>query len=108
MKLNTKAGPDPERPVTASMADSLDSSIRRPNFSNIAKITNFVFNFPTLSVDIHTSSHYGQIKAALKKKGTPIPENDIWIAALVRQHEAILVTNDNHFQLIPNLTVLSY
>ena len=76
--------------------------------SNIAKITNFVFNFPTLSVDIHTSSHYGQIKAALKKKGSPIPENDIWIAALVRQHEAILVTNDNHFQLIPNLTVLSY
>jgi len=75
---------------------------------NVAKITNFIFNFPTLSVDAYTSIPYGKIKADLKKKGTPIPENDIWIAALARQHEATLVTNDNHFQLIPNLTVLSY
>lgn len=75
---------------------------------NILKIDEFVANFPTLNINEQTSVFYGKIKSELKKNGTPIPENDIWIAALTLQYNSTLVTNDNHFNLISNLSILSY
>lgn len=49
---------------------------------NIEKIDEFVANSTILSCDAYTAKIYGKIKGDLKKKGKPIPENDIWIAAL--------------------------
>jgi tRNA(fMet)-specific endonuclease VapC len=40
--------------------------------------------------------------------GTPIPENDIWIAALVREHRLPLVTRDDHFAKVTGLTILKW
>ncbi len=48
---------------------------------------------------------YGNIKAALRKKGKPIPENDIWIAALSLQNNLALVTRDQHFNDNDNLVI---
>jgi tRNA(fMet)-specific endonuclease VapC len=56
-----------------------------------------------LHIDENTATLYGSIKAALRKKGKPIPENDIWIAAIVQQHDLILITRDKHFSEIDNL-----
>ncbi|MCY7420806.1 MAG: PIN domain-containing protein, partial [Chitinophagaceae bacterium] len=53
------------------------------NLNNISKALSY---YPMLMVDGDTCRNYGLIKAALRKKGKPIPENDIWIAALVMQH----------------------
>jgi tRNA(fMet)-specific endonuclease VapC len=50
-----------------------------------------------------TSDRYSRIAAQLKKQGTPIPSNDIWIAAQTMQTGAELVTLDNHFEKIPGL-----
>lgn len=50
----------------------------------------------------------GIIKEELRKKGKPIPENDIWIAALARQYNLQLVTKDEHFQYINALMLLSW
>lgn len=50
-----------------------------------------------LSVDSVTARHYAAIRFELKQAGTPIPANDLWIAALVRQHGYPLVTRDAHF-----------
>ncbi|MEK6782203.1 MAG: PIN domain-containing protein [Bacteroidota bacterium] len=41
----------------------------------------------------------------MKSKGTPIPENDIWIAALAKQHRLTLVTSDKHFNNIQELVI---
>jgi tRNA(fMet)-specific endonuclease VapC len=41
----------------------------------------------------------------LKKAGTPIPDNNLWIAALALEHDLTLVTRDKHFQHIPQLLV---
>ena len=41
----------------------------------------------------------------LKTRGTPIPENDIWIAAIALQYDLILATNDKHMQLIDKLSI---
>ena len=56
-----------------------------------------------LPVDHETSVHYAQIRAELKKAGRPIPTNDLWIAALSRQHRLPLMTQDRHFDAIRDL-----
>ena len=50
-----------------------------------------------LCPDRDTSDHYASIRFALKQIGRPIPENDVWIAALARQHALDIVSNDTHF-----------
>ena len=53
--------------------------------------------------DPEAARFYGAVKQELKKKGKPIPENDIWIAALAKEHQMILVTQDQDFNFIENL-----
>ena len=52
-----------------------------------------------------TAKEYGKVKYELKKKGKPIPENDVWIGAIARQYKLTLVTRDQHFQNIDNLEI---
>jgi len=53
-------------------------------------------------LDIHepTTHYYAEISLELKRKGKPIPTNDIWIAALCRQHGLPLLSRDRHFDLV--------
>jgi predicted nucleic acid-binding protein len=56
-----------------------------------------------LVVDEETARHYAAIRRELKNAGTPIPENDLWIAALTRQHGLPLLSNDAHFDHVESL-----
>jgi tRNA(fMet)-specific endonuclease VapC len=47
-----------------------------------------------------TASHYGSLKERLRAKGRPIPENDLWIAALALEHGLTLLTQDRHFEAL--------
>jgi tRNA(fMet)-specific endonuclease VapC len=71
--------------------------------ANSARIENFAAVNAVLACDIGTGREYGRIKKLLHKKGRPIPENDIWIAALAREHGLTLVSRDEHFQQIDEL-----
>lgn len=53
--------------------------------------------------DEQTTFHYARLFAQLRAAGTPIPTNDLWIAALVQQHNLTLFTRDRHFALLPQL-----
>ncbi|WP_293305413.1 type II toxin-antitoxin system VapC family toxin [Pedobacter sp. UBA5917] len=75
---------------------------------NIANIKQLISTYNVLSVDEETSFIYGKIKADLRKKGTPIPENDIWIASSAIQHKLKLSTRDKHFQEIKGLKILAW
>jgi tRNA(fMet)-specific endonuclease VapC len=55
-----------------------------------------------------TADNYGQIKAALAQTGTPIPQNDIWIAALAKEYQLPLAARDDHFKLVAGLTLLAW
>ena len=72
------------------------------NLRNIQKLAN---NYTVLNTDRETAIIYGVIKAALKKKGRPIPENDIWIATIAQQYQLILITRDKHFKEINSLEI---
>ena len=56
-----------------------------------------------LSVDQETAGHYAQIRSELKKAGKPIPSNDLWIAALSRQHRLPIMSQDAHFDAVQGL-----
>jgi tRNA(fMet)-specific endonuclease VapC len=50
-----------------------------------------------------TAEHYARVFVQLKRVGTPIPDNDIWIAALTLEHDLQLITRDRHFECVPQL-----
>jgi tRNA(fMet)-specific endonuclease VapC len=53
--------------------------------------------------DDQTTHHYANLYQQLRIQGTPIPTNDIWIAALVLQHDLILHARDRHFDVLSQL-----
>lgn len=58
--------------------------------------------------DHDTTASYAQIKAELAQLGAPIPDNDLWIAALARQIDMPLATRDAHFAHVPRLKTLEW
>ncbi len=56
-----------------------------------------------LDINEPTTHEYAGITLELKRQGTPIPTNDIWIAALCRQHGMPLLSRDQHFDLVEGL-----
>ena len=50
-----------------------------------------------------TAEHYARLFVQLKRAGAPVPDNDLWIAALALEHDLVLVPRDRHFQSIPQL-----
>jgi tRNA(fMet)-specific endonuclease VapC len=72
---------------------------------NVARIDDFAARNIVLSCDTDTARRYGEVKNELRRKGRPIPENDIWIAALALQYDLTLVARDAHFEQVNGLRV---
>jgi tRNA(fMet)-specific endonuclease VapC len=75
----------------------------RRSKENLERIDELVANTVSLGCDTETARYYGEVKDKLRLKGRPLPENDIWIAALALQHNLTLVTRDAHFQEVEHL-----
>ncbi len=61
-----------------------------------------------LDIDEQTATHYAQVRVELKKVGKPIPSNDVWIAALCRQHSLPILSRDSHFDAVSGVTRLTW
>jgi tRNA(fMet)-specific endonuclease VapC len=61
-----------------------------------------------LDINEPTTHHYAEITLELKRKGKPIPTNDLWIAALCRQHGLPLLSRDHHFDAVPGIKRISW
>lgn len=72
---------------------------------NLERIENVKARCEILQLNELTTNEYGNIKSMLRKSGTPIPDNDIWIAALTIQYDCTVVTRDEHFNKISSLSV---
>jgi tRNA(fMet)-specific endonuclease VapC len=75
---------------------------------NLARVAEFASNNTVLVCDTATARQYGRIKNRLREAGRPIPENDIWIAALAQQHELTLVSRDTHFNEVEGLETVAW
>ncbi len=89
-----------------SIGELYIGALRSKSAANeIQKITRLLTFVPVLVCDMATAEHYGRIKHTLWKKGRPIPENDIWIAATALQYGLPLVSNDAHFMEVGGLAL---
>lgn len=73
--------------------------------ANAANLQRFLTS-PRVSAllpDEQTTHHYAQLHLQLRNKGARIPTNDLWIAAMVVQHDLILCTSDRHFRQLPQV-----
>ncbi len=75
---------------------------------NLERIEEFVTNNTIIECDANTARQYGAVKNRLRIKGRPLPENDVWIAALALQYGLTLVTRDAHLQEVENLQTVSW
>ncbi len=75
---------------------------------HLKKLQAFLKLCTVLDADSTTAQYYGEMMAALYKKGRPLPTNDVWIAAVALQHNLTLITRDKHFNEIDNLPVKSW
>jgi tRNA(fMet)-specific endonuclease VapC len=71
-------------------------------------LAEYLPTFQSLDVDEHTTIPYAAVRSELKKAGTPIPSNDVWIAALCRQYGLPIVSRDRHFDLVAGIQRLNW
>lgn len=65
-------------------------------------------HFDVLDITSYTSQHYAIVRDQLKQNGKPIPENDVWIGALAREHGLEVVSRDNHFDYIDEIVRITW
>jgi tRNA(fMet)-specific endonuclease VapC len=75
-------------------------SPHRNGFEEIQKLEKRATIF---NVENSTAQRYGQIKNQLRMIGKPIPENDIWIAAIAIENDLTLITKDKHFDFVTDI-----
>jgi len=76
-------------------------SRRRTEYENWLR--EWIGTVTVLDIDDETTHHYAAIGLELKRSGKPIPANDLWIAALCRQHSLPLLSRDRHFDVVKGL-----
>ena len=70
---------------------------------NLRRIDELIAGIVVLACDLDTAVEYGLIKHELQTKGRPLPENDVWTAAIARQYDLRLISRDKHFAEIERL-----
>lgn len=82
--------------------------LSRRSSQRLAWLAQAVEQWSVLDVTQETAVHYSNIRLLLKQEARPIPVNDMWIAALARQHSMPILTNDGHFNGIPGVDVIGW
>ncbi len=71
-------------------------------------LAEYLPSFRVLDIDERTTISYSAVRRELKRAGTPIPANDVWIAALCRQYSLPLISRDRHFDSVSGITRLAW
>lgn len=73
---------------------------------NLERMKQLIDRCEVLSIERSTAEIYATIRLQLKQDGRPIPENDLWIAAICLEHQLPLATSDEHFEWVNGLTLI--
>ena len=71
-------------------------------------LAEYLPTFRILDVEEKTTAAYAAVRTELKKAGTPIPSNDLWVAALCRQHSMPVLSRDLHFDSVAGLRRIAW
>jgi tRNA(fMet)-specific endonuclease VapC len=95
-------------PVTV-IGELLYGALNSTKSKNNEKVVQkFVQYSIVIQIDESVAARYARVRFDLKRRGNPIPENDIWIAAACLDLEVPLLSRDNHFNLVPGLNVITW
>ena len=67
---------------------------------NVSKVDQLVTKYPVLLCDLVTTREYARIDVQLRRKGQPVPQNDMWIAAIASQNSLTVLARDKHFTTV--------
>ena len=84
----------------------ISQSRRRTDYENW--LGEWIEAVTVLNIDEETTRHYATIGLELKRSGKPIPANDLWIAALCRQHALPLISRDRRFDVVRGLERIAW
>ena len=70
---------------------------------NLAEVERLISRCRVVDITASTAAVYARLRLTLKQAGKPIPENDLWIAALCVEHRVPLATLDRHFDAVEGL-----
>jgi len=87
--------------VAAELLYGAEKAARRA--AQLARVEAFLSSITVLPCTLEVARNYGRVNLALRTKGKPIPQNDLWIAATALTHGLILATGDRHFAEIDGL-----
>ena len=95
-------------PVTV-LGELLYGAINSTKFrKNELAVRKFAGRSLVMQIDEPVAARYAAVRLDLKKRGTPIPENDVWIAAACLELEVPLISRDAHFNLVDGLNVINW
>ena len=91
-------------PITV-LGELFTGALRKKQNSDIAleTVEDFTTSVKLLRPDHNTARHYGELRTQVLSKGKPIPDNDLWIAAIAVQYGLPLANRDAHFDEIDGL-----
>jgi tRNA(fMet)-specific endonuclease VapC len=78
----------------------------RRSSENLARVEELLARCPILDVTVNTTRVYAEVRLGLKRRGTPIPEDDVWIAAVCLEHDLSLISSDEHFEAVEGLKLI--
>ena len=90
-------------PVLGELVFGALSSTRPEEIFNL--ILRLASHCVVLDVNHLVAIRYGSVRKTLREQGQPIPENDLWIAAICLEYDVPLLTHDRHFTFVPSLSV---
>lgn len=90
-------------PVVAELLYGVMASARVT--ANLARLKGFTQAVAVLPCDEQTAQSYAELRVQLRNKGKPIPVNDLWIAAIARQHGLTILSRDTHFAVLDGVKV---
>lgn len=97
------AGPGPYLPVIVVGEYRFGLLGARDRERRLAWLEQLLQHWTVLEISVGTAAAYAQIRQTLKERATPIPSNDVWIAALARQHNLPILSADPHFDSVPGI-----
>ena len=93
-------------PVVGELLFGAENS-GRP-LKNLTRYLQFIETCTVVPMTRETARCYSQVRLSLKRKGKPIPENDVWIGAQSLENQWTLVTRDKHFEHIDGIQVAAW
>ncbi len=89
--------------ILASELPTLDISARHERW-----LEEMISVCSVLEITVETAIWYAELRGQLNEAGTPIPSDDVWIAALCRQHTLAILSRDRHFDFVKGLRRLDW